>query len=60
MEVADKKANIRVKLGVQGSDSSNNETQVSDQPHGPEEPPKESLTAWLQVLAAFVLNLNTW
>ncbi|OTB14270.1 hypothetical protein K445DRAFT_75850 [Daldinia sp. EC12] len=60
MEVADEKANIRVNLGVQRSDISNNETQVSDQPHGPEEPAKESLTAWLQVLAAFVLNLNTW
>ncbi|KAI1477673.1 MFS general substrate transporter [Daldinia eschscholtzii] len=60
MEVADEKANIRVNLGVQRSDMSNNETQVSDQPHGPEEPAKESLTAWLQVLAAFVLNLNTW
>ncbi|KAK6065240.1 major facilitator superfamily transporter [Seiridium cupressi] len=30
------------------------------QPGQPSSPPKENMAAWIQVLGAFILNLNTW
>ncbi|KAI1270084.1 major facilitator superfamily domain-containing protein [Xylariaceae sp. FL1019] len=41
-------------------DGSVNNNDVSETPASDSSPPPEGLSAWIQVLAAFILNLNTW
>ncbi|KAK9425350.1 putative Major facilitator superfamily (MFS) profile domain-containing protein [Seiridium unicorne] len=48
-----------VKKGTELADTSRS-ADIILQPGQPSSPPKENMAAWVQVLGAFILNLNTW